>query len=151
MVVHIDVFILENLIINYFLLLITGRVQKKRISIWRCGIGALVGVLYSIIALVVRSEILINMIVTLIIGLIMVMIAYQKKEMVLKQLLKLWLVFIIVSFVLSGAFLFVHVSLGKGVIFRGMFLNFTYKGLIVAVLIIAIFLKGYIILQMNRG
>ncbi|MCM1990883.1 sigma-E processing peptidase SpoIIGA [Oceanirhabdus seepicola] len=141
MVVNIDVFILENLIINYFLLITTGRIQKKKVRVWRCVLGALVGVIYSIIVLVVRSEILSNTILKLIMGLGMVMIAFQKKEMGLKQLLKLWLAFIIVSFVLSGAFLFVHVSLGKGVIFRGMFLNFTYKGLIVAILIIAIFFE----------
>ncbi|WBW99623.1 sigma-E processing peptidase SpoIIGA [Oceanirhabdus sp. W0125-5] len=139
--VYIDVFILENLIINYFLLLITGKVQKKRICIWRCVLGALAGVIYGIIFLVIHIGLLSNIIMKLIIGLIMVMIAFKKREIGVKQLLKLWLIFLTVSFVLSGACLFIHVSLGKGVIFNGMILNFTYKGLILAVLVIAIFFE----------
>jgi len=139
--VYIDVFILENLIINYFLLLITGRVQKKRISVWRCVLGALAGVLYGIISLVIRNGVLSNMILKLIIGFVMVMIAFKKKEMGIKQLLKLWLVFLAAVFVLGGTCLFIHVSLGKGVILSGMILNFTYKGLILAVMLIAIFFE----------
>lgn len=141
MVLYMDIFIFQNMIINYFLLMVTAKVTSKDVRVRRCILGAVIGVVYGLIALWVSSAFLSNLAIKLLIGFIMVWSAFYSKQRSMYDFMKLWVTFIFVSCVLSGVIIGIHFSFGGKFIMSGMIINFTYKDIVGAILIVAIFLE----------
>lgn len=146
MTVYIDVLFLENFILNFIILYAVGLISKSKIHLWKIGIGAGLGAIYSIIYYLLRKEIYLNFIIKIILSIVMVYISFTTKSF--KELLKMVVFFYLTSFVFGGAAFSViyMVNSGKISIQNGVFIgNYTIRticiGVILAFIIIIVAFK----------
>ena len=101
MTIYIDVVLIENLIMNYIILLATGLILKIKIKHIRLIIGSLLGAIYTIIGYMGILEIYSSFILKIILSIMIVYIAYYPQT--LKKMCKELLFFYLTSFVFGGA------------------------------------------------
>ncbi len=99
-VVYIDVLILLNGGVNYFLLLAAGRIGAQPLFRWRILMGALLGGLYAAATLFPPAAFLLHPLCKAAVGLLMVLVAYGNSP----RLLRMVLIFFALSCALGGAF-----------------------------------------------
>ena len=141
MTIYIDVVLIENLIMNYIILLATGLILKIKIKHIRLIIGSLLGAIYTIIGYIEILEIYSSFILKIILSIMIVYIAYYPQT--LKKMWKELLFFYLTSFVFGGvAFSLIYIVKPQEIIMKnGLFLG-TYPlktvilGAIVAFVII---------------
>ena len=141
MTIYIDVVLIENLIMNYIILLATGMILKIKIKHIRLIIGSLLGAIYTIIGYMGILEIYSSFILKIILSIMIVYIAYYPQT--LKKMWKELLFFYLTSFVFGGvAFSLIYIVKPQEIIMKnGLFLG-TYPlktvilGAIVAFVII---------------
>lgn len=141
MTIYIDVVLIENLIMNYIILLATGMILKIKIKHIRLIIGSLLGAIYTIIGYIGILEIYSSFILKIILSIMIVYIAYYPQT--LKKMWKELLFFYLTSFVFGGvAFSLIYIVKPQEIIMKnGLFLG-TYPlktvilGAIVAFVII---------------
>ena len=141
MTIYIDVVLIENLIMNYIILLATGLILKIKIEHIRLIIGSLLGAIYTIIGYMGILEIYSSFILKIILSIMIVYIAYYPQT--LKKMWKELLFFYLTSFVFGGvAFSLIYIVKPQEIIMKnGLFLG-TYPlktvilGAIVAFVII---------------
>ena len=141
MTIYIDVVLIENLIMNYIILLATGIILKIKIKHIRLIIGSLLGAIYTIIGYIGILEIYSSFILKIILSIMIVYIAYYPQT--LKKMWKELLFFYLTSFVFGGvAFSLIYIVKPQEIIMKnGLFLG-TYPlktvilGAIVAFVII---------------
>ena len=141
MTIYIDVVLIENLIMNYIILLATGLILKIRIKHIRLIIGSFLGAIYTIIGYIGILEIYSSFILKIILSIMIVYIAYYPQS--LKKMWKELLFFYLTSFVFGGvAFSLIYIVKPQEIIMKnGLFLG-TYPlktvilGAIVAFIII---------------
>ena len=141
MTIYIDVVLIENLIMNYIILLATGLILKIKIKHIRLIIGSLLGAIYTIIGYIGILEIYSSFILKIILSIMIVYIAYYPQT--LKKMWKELLFFYLTSFVFGGvAFSLIYIVKPQEIIMKnGLFLG-TYPlktvilGAIVAFVII---------------
>ena len=100
MTIYVDVVLIENLCMNYILLLATGRIVKSNIKHIRTILASLIGSTYAIISLFSLSNIVIGLIVKVILSLSMVYLSLNPKS--IKILLKQVIIFYVVTFTFGG-------------------------------------------------
>ena len=148
MIVYIDILIIENFIINLFLLLVTMKLLRYEYN-RKIYIAALIGALYT---LVIFSEIsfLYSMIVKVLMVFIMVIICQNK--IMLKNIIRMVSVFFIVSFTLGGLSFSFSLMNNQYSLFQNFQIrNFTIKYLIIAVMVLYIILNRLIDLIKERS
>ena len=141
MTIYIDVVLIENLVMNYIILLATGMILKIKIKHMRLIIGSLLGAIYTIIGYIGILEIYSSFILKIILSIMIVYIAYYPQS--LKKMWKELLFFYLTSFVFGGvAFSLIYIVKPQEIIMKnGLFLG-TYPlktvilGAIVAFVII---------------
>lgn len=141
MTIYIDVVLIENLIMNYIILLATGLILKIKIKHIRLIIGSLLGAIYTIIGYMGILKIYSSFILKIILSIMIVYIAYYPQT--LKKMWKELLFFYLTSFVFGGvAFSLIYIVKPQEIIMKnGLFLG-TYPlktvilGAIVAFVII---------------
>lgn len=141
MTIYIDVVLIENLIMNYIILLATGMILKIKIKHIRLIIGSLLGAIYTIIGYIGILEIYSSFILKIILSIMIVYIAYYPQS--LKKMWKELLFFYLTSSVFGGvAFSLIYIVKPQEIIMKnGLFLG-TYPlktvilGAIVAFVII---------------
>ena len=141
MTIYIDVVLIENLIMNYIILLATGMILKIKIKHIRLIMGSLLGAIYTIIGYIGILEIYSSFILKIILSIMIVYIAYYPQS--LKKMWKELLFFYLTSFVFGGvAFSLIYIVKPQEIIMKnGLFLG-TYPlktvilGAIVAFVII---------------
>lgn len=138
--IYVDVLIIENLVVNLFLLIISYKVIRERYSFKKCIFSAFIGALYTLTMIFNELNFLSNNVFQIIVSLILVYIPIHNKK--ISNVLKSWLMFISASFLLSGicfkfAILTKEYSIKNGIVIN----NFNIKYLILSVGIIFIFLE----------
>ena len=101
MTIYIDIVLIENLIMNYIILLATGIVAKTQIKHIRLIIASLLGAIYTVISYMKVLEIYSNFLLKLLLSIIIIYIAYNPQRM--RKMWKMLLIFYMVSFVFGGA------------------------------------------------
>lgn len=101
-VVYLDVYLLYNLIINSFLLYMAGYILKKRINLFRVLSGGFLGALYGILFVICDINPYLMGVLKLLCSGVMIFIAYRTA---IKEYIKLFIVFYISAFCLSGIFI----------------------------------------------
>lgn len=79
LVVFLDVLILENFIVNLFLLNLTSKVVRTKVKLINAIISSLFGTTMAVLGLIARYSFLYNLPSKLIIAIIMILIIYKKK------------------------------------------------------------------------
>lgn len=141
MTIYIDVVLIENLIMNFIILLATGIILKEKIKTLRLLCASLLGAMYSIVSYISILEMYSSMILKIILSILIVYIAFNPQTM--KKLWKDILLFYVTSFVFGGAaFALIYIVKPQDILMKnGLFLG-TYPlktvllGAIVAFIII---------------
>ena len=117
MTIYIDVVLIENLIMNYIILLATGMILKIKIKHIRLIIGSLLGAIYTIIGYIGILEIYSSFILKIILSIMIVYIAYYPQS--LKKMWKELLFFYLTSFVFGGvAFSLIYIVKPQEIIMK---------------------------------
>lgn len=141
MTIYIDVILVENLMMNYIILLATGIVAKVKIKQFRLVLASLIGAIYTIISYMKILNLQFSFVFKIILSIIIVYAAYNPQRM--SKMWKILLIFYLVSFVFGGvAFSLIYIVKPQEVLVKnGMFLG-TYPlktimlGAVIAFLII---------------
>ncbi len=157
--IYAEYLILENIIINYIILYVTGRFTRTDTNKIRLSLASLIGALYTLVVFFPSLKFMVNVIVKLAISVLIIIVAYNPSRMY--SFLKLFVTFYVVSFAFAGAalalFYFIDIeAFVQGGIFYIKSLpigKFPLKTLVVAVVLSSILLKfswGYIQSIMSR-
>lgn len=101
MTIYIDIVLIENLIMNYIILLATGIVSKTQIKHIKLIIASFLGAIYTVISYMKVLEIYSNFFLKLLLSIIIIYIAYNPQRM--RKMWKILLIFYMISFVFGGA------------------------------------------------
>ena len=101
MTFYIDLILLENIIMNYIIILTTGIICKAEIKQMRIGIASSLGAFYVIMLYLLALRIYNNQIIKIFVSICMIYIAFRPKN--LKILLKQFVIFYLTSFCFGGA------------------------------------------------
>ena len=101
MTLYIDLILLENIIMNYIIILATGMVCRINIKHIRILLSSLIGAIYAIITYIVNLEIYTNHITKIIVSVCMIYIAFSSTS--IKVISKQLIIFYLTSFCFGGA------------------------------------------------
>ncbi len=143
MTIYIDIVLLENLIMNFIILLATGLILKEKIKSIRLLLASLVGAIYSVVSYLSILEIYQSMILKIILSIVIIYIAFNPQTM--KKMWKDLIIFYLTSFAFGGAaFALIYIVKPQDILMKnGLFLG-TYPlktaflGAIVAFVIIMV-------------
>ncbi len=141
MTIYIDVVLIENLIMNFIILLATGLILKEEIKVVRLLLSSLLGAIYSVVSYLSILEVYSSMILKIILSVVMIYIAFNPQT--IKKMWKDMLLFYLTSFVFGGvAFALIYFVKPQEILMKnGLFLG-TYPlktiilGAIIAFIII---------------
>ena len=100
MTVYLDIILLENICMNYIILLATGLILKNKINNIRILLSSLLGGIYAVCSYITKLEIYSTLIMKIILSVTMVYVAFNSKN--IKQLLKQLVLFYLTSFAFGG-------------------------------------------------
>ena len=123
MTIYIDVVLIENVIMNYIILLATAIVLKVKIKQIRFIIASLIGAVYTIMTYIFTITIYSNFFFKLLLSVVIIYIAYNPQNM--KNMWKQLLLFYLTSFVFGGAaFALIYVIKPQDILMKnGLFLG----------------------------
>ena len=123
MTIYIDVVLIENLIMNYIILLATGIIIKTKIKHLRLILGSLIGAIYTIITYIITIKIYSNFFLKILLSIIIIYVAFNPQN--IKNMWKQLIVFYLTSFVFGGAaFALIYVVKPQDILMRnGLFLG----------------------------
>lgn len=101
MTLYIDIILLENIIMNYIILLATGMVCKTNIKYMRIFIASILGAMYAIMLYLLNLKIYNSQLTKILVSICMVHIAFNASN--LKVMLKQIILFYLTSFCFGGA------------------------------------------------
>ena len=111
MILYADIVLLENLCINYIILLITGKILKSEIKVLRLVLASVIGGIYAVISYIVSTKALISVIIKIFISLIMIKISFNSKS--IKQIIYEIITFYLITFGLGGCVFAIMFSFGN--------------------------------------
>jgi len=101
MTIYLDLILLENIVMNYIIILATGMICRVNIKHLRIFLSSMLGAVYAILTYIVNIEIYTNQITKIIVSSCMVYIAFNSNN--LKTMLKQLVIFYLTSFCFGGA------------------------------------------------
>lgn len=118
MIIYIDLILLENIVMNYIILVATSIISKSRISLIRSLISATIGSIYSILNYLIALDIYTNLFLKILISVIMIKIVFNSKK--IKTIFKQLIMFYLTSFTFGGVtFMLLFFINPKNVVFNG--------------------------------
>lgn len=118
MTIYIDLILLENIVMNYIILVATSIISKSRISLIRSLISATIGSIYSILNYFIVFDTYTNLALKLLISAIMIKIVFDSKK--IKIFFKQLIMFYLTSFTFGGVtFMLLFFINPKNVVFDG--------------------------------
>jgi len=122
--IYIDVLVLENMVINYLILLVTSKFLRVQIKGYKAFLAALIGTIYVIIMLIIpRASFYFTFAGKIILSVIMILITFKVKNF--KEFLKTTISFYISTFIFAGAaFAYIYMSGSGGVVQNGVYYIF---------------------------
>lgn len=100
MTIYVDIVFLENVLLNYIILISTAFISKRKIRYISFLISSCLGSLYAILNFVINLNVIGNIIFKLFISILMIIIAF--KNLNLKSLSKALIMFYLTSFTFGG-------------------------------------------------
>lgn len=148
MIIYLDALILENIIVNFFILYITAQTLKIKVSIIRLLISSFIGSLYILCYIYNSLNFLLALPWKIIIAIIMVSIAYKRKEKIF--ILKSSAIFILYSMLIAGLCIFIEFNKNTYDLFNFTTIQVTYKQLLASIMIAYIFINKLVIFVKER-
>ena len=104
MVIYLDIILIENLIMNYIILITTGIINKMKLKYVRILIASLLGAIYSVITYIKLGFLQNNLFANIILSIVMIMIAFNLKK--IKKIIRVLIIFYLTTFVFGGTTLY---------------------------------------------
>ena len=123
MTIYIDVVLIENIIMNFIILLATGIILKEKIKIARLLIASLIGAIYSLISYISILKIYSSILLKLILSIIIIYISFNPQSF--KKMWKSLIIFYLTSFAFGGAaFALIYIVKPQEILMKnGLFLG----------------------------
>ena len=123
MTIYIDIVLIENIVMNYIILLATGIVLKEKIKALRLFLASLLGAIYSVLSYFLTLQLYNSLILKIILSIIIVYISFNPQN--IKRMWKDILLFYLTSFVFGGvAFALIYIVKPQEILMRnGLFLG----------------------------
>ena len=148
MTVYLDIILLENICMNYIILLATGIINKCKISYFNILLSSIIGAVYAIITYMNIMKAYSNIIIKIILSIVMIYISFKANDV--KKLFKELTIFYLTSFAFGGisfALLYLinptEIKLKNGVLVGTYPLKIVLLGGIIGFLTIIIAFKNY--------
>lgn len=148
LIVYLDVLILENLIVNLFLLYITAQSLRVRAKLINMIFSSVIGSIYIITLLYPKLNIFSYFPFKILMASIMILIVFRRIKFIF--FIKALGIFILYSMVLAGACIFIEYSNCSNYISYFTIINFSYKKLIISIMIIYMLIHRTIIYIKDR-
>lgn len=100
MTVYLDIILIENICMNYIILLATGLIVKNKITKTRILLSSLLGSIYAVTSYITKLQIYSTIIMKIILSIGMIYLAFKPKN--IKQMLKHLVIFYLTSFAFGG-------------------------------------------------
>lgn len=147
MEIYLDIIILENIVINYIILMVTAKFSKNKTSNFRLLLGALLGALYlALMLLLPAMKIYTTILSKILLSLAMVAVTFNFNKITV--FLKTLVLFYAATFLFAGTgFAFLFFNQGGGVVRNGVvmspisFLNTKWSELLLALVVTFIILR----------
>ena len=123
MTIYIDIVIIENLIMNYIILLATGVVTKSSIKSIRLIFASLLGAVYSVLAYSGILKVYSNIVMKILLSVIIIYVAFNPQNK--KKMWKTLVIFYLISFAFGGAaYALIYIVKPQDIIMKnGLFLG----------------------------
>lgn len=120
MEIYLDILLLENIVINYIILVVTAKLAKCRVPSLRLLLGAVIGASYVILILLPDMKIFITTIAKIFLSFLIIAAAFGHRKF--SSYLKTLFTFYITTFIFGGAaFAFLYFYSDAGLIKNGVF------------------------------
>lgn len=118
MTIYLDIVLLENIILNYIIILSTAIISKSKINFFRIIASSFLGGILAIIGYIIEMKIFLSVILKIAISVFMMIIAFKKNDN--KKLVKQLIFFYLVSFTFGGiAFMLLFFINPQNIIMNG--------------------------------
>ena len=115
MTIYLDIVLIENILLNYVIILSTAIISKEKINIIRITISSVVGGIFAIITYIIDFKNISGIFLKIVISFFMMKIAFKINNF--KKMLKIILFFYLVSFTFGGiAFMLLFIINPKNII-----------------------------------
>lgn len=148
MTIYIDIVLLENLIMNYIILLTTAIVMKIKIKQIRLILAGLIGAIYTIIGYTKILGIHTSFTLKFILSIVIIYVAYNPQN--IKKMLKEIMFFYFISFAFGGAaFAFIYIIKPQEILMKnGLFLGvYPIKIVILSVIVVSTMIITFTIIR----
>jgi stage II sporulation protein GA (sporulation sigma-E factor processing peptidase) len=148
MVINIDVLIIENIMVNYFLLYITSQTIRIKTNFKRVILPSTLGGLYVVTMVFPKLKLLTTLPFKLLIAVIMIIIMLRVKDLILN--IKALLIYILYSMMMAGICFFIEISGNSNAVYNRILLNFSYKELMLVVILLYVLINRMVIYIRDR-
>lgn len=100
MTIYLDIVLLENILLNYIIILSTAIISKEKINFIRIILSSVMGGICAIVTYIIDSSTVYGILIKVAISIIMIRIAFKNSR--IKKLFKLLMFFYLVSFTFGG-------------------------------------------------
>ncbi|NFO99213.1 sigma-E processing peptidase SpoIIGA [Clostridium botulinum] len=129
-ILYLDIFIIENFIVNFFLLYITTQTLRLKQNIVYVILASVIGTIYAVLMVYSRFRYFFNVPLKMFIAIIMILIVFRKKNLLF--LFKATVMFVIYSMLLAGICIFIEFNNFNS---NTILSKFSYKYLILAIMV----------------
>lgn len=147
MIIYIDILIFQNLVVNLFLLYITARTLRLKVELRYIIVAAAIGSTYVITLIYPQLKGFSTLPFKIMIALILILISFRKRKVIFN--IKALSIFILYSMLLAGACMFIQYN-EEYDISNFVIINFSYKKLMLSIMIIYILIDRIIIYIKDR-
>ena len=146
MVIYIDMLFLENFILDFIILYVTGLISKNKIKFLKLIFGSALGAIYVVMYYFIKINVYSNIIIKLLLSIIMIYISFVPTNF--KEMLKLTVFFYLISFVFGGAALSViymlnsrRITIQNGILIGNYTIRTIFIGVVIACIVTIIAFK----------
>jgi len=100
MTIYLDIVLLENIVLNYIIIISTAIISRTKINILNIIISSFIGGIYAILNYVADINMLWSVVIKIVISICMMIIAFREYQ--LSKILKILMFFYLVSFTFGG-------------------------------------------------
>ena len=125
MTIYLDIVLLENIVLNYIIIISTAIISKSKINILNIILSSFIGGVYAIFNYIANINLAVSVTIKILISICMMVIAF--KEYQLNKLLKILMFFYLVSFTFGGiAFMLLFFIDPQSIVMNGNYFVGTY-------------------------
>ncbi len=147
MVIYLDVLLFENLIVNLFLLHVTARTVRIKVKFRYMLFAATIGSMYVMTLLYPKLRVFSTVPFKIVVAMIIILLTFRKINVLFN--LKALAIFILYSMLLAGICIFIQFNQGYNIQYSAI-INFSYKKLMVSLMIIYMLIERIIVYIKDR-